>query len=136
MAQATPTIAASPVVPTPTAVASPIPQGPPDVRIVGLNFDGIVPNSESDEWIAVQNFGGAPVNLAGWRIYADDPGQDFSFPSFDLQPGQGCRVYTNEYHPETCGFSFGRGSAIWANQERECGYLYRPDGSEASSWCY
>jgi hypothetical protein len=32
------------------------------------------------------------------------------------QPGQTRRVYANESHLETCGFSFGSGKAIWNNK--------------------
>jgi hypothetical protein len=54
---------------------------------------------------------------------------------YTLQPGQTCRVYTNESHPDTCGFSFGSGKAIW-NNKGDCGHLYRKDGSEANTYCY
>lgn len=83
----------------------------------------------------IANQGGTAVNLSGWRLNADDDGQDFGFPGFDLQPGQRCRVYTNESHPDTCGFSFNSGKAIWAN-EGECGHLYDATGAEVSSWRY
>jgi hypothetical protein len=71
--------------------------------------------------------GGAPADIGGWRLNAGDPGQDFIFPSFVLQPGQACRVYTNESHPESCDFNFGSGRAIWNNQG-DCGYLYDAGG--------
>jgi predicted ATPase with chaperone activity len=32
-----------------------------------------------------------------------------------MQPGDVCRIYTNENHPEWCGFNYGSGSAIWNN---------------------
>lgn len=75
------------------------------------------------------------MDLAGWRLNADDAGQDFWFPSFALQSGQSCRVYTNEGHPESCGFSFGNGQALWAN-DGECGHLFDPSGAEVSTYCY
>jgi hypothetical protein len=75
-----------------------------------------VPRVESDEYAKIANEGGAPMDIGGWRLNAGDPGQDFIFPSFVLQLGQACRVYTNESHPESCGFSFGSGRAIWNNQ--------------------
>ncbi|HEX6385552.1 MAG TPA: lamin tail domain-containing protein [Anaerolineae bacterium] len=85
------------------------PAAPGNVQITSIFFDGAVTQVESDEYAVITNQGGAAVNLAGWRLNAGDPGQDFVFPAFDLQPGQSCRVYTNESPPETCGFSFGRG---------------------------
>ena len=39
-----------------------------------------------------------------------------------MLPGQVCRIYTNEYHPECCGFNYGSGSAIW-NNTGDCAYL-------------
>jgi hypothetical protein len=97
--------------------------------------DGAVPQVESDEYAVIQNQGGTAVDLSGWRLNAGDPGQNFIFPPFDLQPGQSCRVYTNEVHPETCGFSFGSGRAIW-NNGGDCGYLYDANGNEVSRYCY
>ena len=46
-----------------------------------------------------------------------------------------CRVYTNEHHPESCGFSFGSGSAIW-NNKGDYGHLYDASGAEVSTYCY
>jgi len=116
--------------PPPTAAPSP---GP--VVIAYIYYDGQVPRVESDEYATIKNVGGSAVNLAGWRLNADDPGQDFYFPDFWLQPGQECRVYTNESHPEWCGFSFGSGSALWANAG-ECGHLFDSSGTEVSTYCY
>ncbi len=61
--------------------------------------------------------------------------QDFRFPAYVLQPGESCRVYTNEVHPETCGFSFGFSEPVWSNSG-DCGYLYDPDGALMSEYCY
>ena len=35
---------------------------------------------ESEEYAVIANVGGSPVNLGGWRLNADDAGQDF-FPA-------------------------------------------------------
>jgi hypothetical protein len=92
------------------------------VIIRSVYYDGAVPRVESDEYAEIANEGSALADIGGWRLNAGDPVQDFIFPSFVLQPGQACRVYTNETHPESCGFSFGSGRAIWNNQG-DCGYL-------------
>jgi hypothetical protein len=34
-----------------------------------------------------------------------------------MQPGQVFRVYTNEYHPEWCGFSYGSGALLLTEQD-------------------
>lgn len=52
-----------------------------------------------------------------------------------MQPGQECRVYTNEVHPETCGFNFHSGKALWNNQG-DCGRPFDANGTIASEYCY
>jgi hypothetical protein len=127
--------------PAPTATPAPLPTDAPPpapapaVVISFLYYDGQVSRVESDEYAEITNTGGSAVNLAGWRLNAGNPGQDFWFPSFDLQPGQSCRVYTNQTHAEYCGFSFGSGQALW-NNKGDCGYLYDAGGSEVSRRCY
>jgi phosphatidylserine/phosphatidylglycerophosphate/cardiolipin synthase-like enzyme len=135
---ATPTAPATPS-PTPTVTPSATPPTVPpptgDVQITDIFYDGIVPRVESDEYAEITNLGGQSVNLAGWRLNAGDPGQDFLFPSFNLAPGQSCRVYTNEIHSDHCGFSYGSGRALW-NNGGECGHLYNASGTEVSTHCY
>ena len=129
---------------TPVASPTPVPTEEPttapapsagEVRISHIHCDGEKGSSEPDEYCEIVNQGGAPVNLKGWRLNAGDPGQDFIFPDFTLAPGQTCRVYTNEHHPEWGGLSFGYGRAIWANKG-DCGYLYDASGREVSRECY
>jgi beta-N-acetylhexosaminidase len=57
------------------------------------------------------------------------------FPSHVMEPGQTCRVYTNEYHPEWCGFSYGSGSAIW-NNSGDCADLRDSYGDTVDTYCY
>jgi hypothetical protein len=127
--------AAQPPSPTPPTIppAATVVLG--DVVIRDIVYDGIVPQVESDEYAVIVNRGSAPVNLVGWRLNAGNPGQDFFFPDFVLQPGQMCRVYTNEVHPETGGFSFYSGRAIW-NNKGDCGYLYDGSRNLVSQSCY
>jgi len=138
----TPTPTETPITPVPTEppTATPTPtQTPlppvPVIEISYIFYDGLVPRVESDEYAQITNSGTGVANLQGWRLNAGDPGQDFIFPSHDIQPGQSCRVYTNEYHPESCGFSFGSASALWNNSE-DCGYLYNSSGVQVDEYCY
>lgn len=131
-----------PPVPTvqPAPTEPPIPTVPPagsssDVAITGIRANGDINPNEPDEYAIITNRGGGVVNLSGWRLNAGDDGQDFYFPGFELGPGMSCRVYTNENHPEYCGFSFGRGDAIWRNSG-DCGYLFEANGAEVSRYCY
>ena len=124
-----PLVACSQVVePTP-----PPPSG--NVQIIDIYYDGAEPTHEGDECAVIQNVGDSPVDIGGWRLNAGDVGQDFYFPAFTMQPNQVCRVYTDEYHPEWCGFNFGSDSALWANAG-DCGYLYNSSGVLVSRYCY
>ena len=118
--------------PLPTDTLPPV-AAPGDVYISSIFYNGVVEQVESDEYAVITNRGAAVVNLAGWRLNAGEPDQNFYFPSFDLQPGQSCRVYTNEAHPESCGLSFGIGSAIWRNSG-DCGTLHDATGAEVSRY--
>jgi micrococcal nuclease len=123
---------------TPEPVVLPTESAAPsagDVQITFIFYDGIVKQVESDEYAEIANVGAAPIDIGGWLLNAGDPGQDFVFPGFVLQPGQVCRVYTNEYHPDSCGFSFGSSRAIW-NNKGDCGYLYNANRELASTYCY
>lgn len=134
------TVTAVAAAPTPVPTDSPaltatVPPAPGAVVISYIYYDGQVARVESDEYAVITNQGGSPVNLGGWHLNAGDDGQDFWFPAFELAPGQSCRVYTNEVHPETCGFSFNYGRAIW-NNDGECGVLYDQNNVEVSRYCY
>jgi hypothetical protein len=60
----------------------------------------------------------------------------FHFPAgFVMQPGQVCRVYTDELHPGWCGLSFGYGkSGVWNNNEPDAAVLFDGDGAVVSRW--
>lgn len=121
----------------PAPTATPVPQqtGTPKVIISYVYYDGEVYRTEDDEYAVITNNGNVPQNLGGWLLNAGDPYQDFHFPNYILNPGQSVRVYTNEVHPETGGFSFGIGRAIWNNQG-DCGELYNSSGANVSEYCY
>jgi endonuclease YncB( thermonuclease family) len=133
--------------PPPTATPAPVqpaqPAAPPaapeggttNVHLQSVMYDGAVARVESDEYAIIVNTGSAAANIGGWRLNAGDPGQDFVFPSFTLAPGQAVRVYTDEHHPDSGGFRFGSGKAIW-NNKGDCGYLYDAGGAEVDQYCY
>ncbi|MCX6044593.1 MAG: lamin tail domain-containing protein [Chloroflexi bacterium] len=127
---------ADPAQPAPTATPAATTGGTANVIIQSVFYDGAVYRVESDEYAVIANTGTAAINIGGWLLNAGDPGQNFTFPSFTLAAGQVCRVYTNEIHPESCGFSFGIGRAIWNNTDADCGYLYDASGQEVSNYCY
>ena len=65
-----------------------------------------------------------------------DVNQSFTFVSGMIQPGQEIRVYTNEVHPESGGYSFGKGSAIWNNCQPDTAGLFNPGGTLVSQATY
>jgi phosphatidylserine/phosphatidylglycerophosphate/cardiolipin synthase-like enzyme len=104
------------------------------VVITDIFYDGVKGSAEPDEYVEIRNSGNAAVQLQGWTLM-DEAEHTFVFPAFLMQPGQTCRVYTNEDHPEWCGFSYGRGSAIW-NNDGDCAYLRDSGGVLVDSYCY
>ena len=135
-------------IPEPTATvpptASPTPTATPtstplvtSVFIECIFFDGVVPTSEADEFVQIINQGSAAVDLAGWKLVdISDGTPEFIFPSDGLSPGERIRVYTNQVHPEWGGFSFGRGTAIWANSDPDTAGLFDSQGTEVSTKSY
>jgi competence protein ComEC len=83
------------------------------VRITNIFYDG-TGTTEPDEYVEIRNEEAQPVQLQGWSL-SDEGNHIFAFPASVMQPSQICRIYTNEDHPEWCGFSYGKGDAIWNN---------------------
>ena len=106
---------------------------PGNIQIVYIFYDGLEWMYEGDEYAKIRNVGGRSLSLSGWRLNAGDVGQNYYFPAYTMQPGQECRVYTDEYHPESCGFNFGSPEALW-NNSGDCGYLYNGGGSLVSTY--
>lgn len=132
----TATLPAPTSAPLPTATQPPPVAAPGDVAISSVRYNGDINPQEPDEYAVITNRGGAVVNLGGWRLNAGEPDQNFGFPSFDLGPGQSCRVYTNQVNADSCGGgTFGSGQAIW-NNGGDCGILYNAEGAEASRYCW
>ena len=130
--------------PTPTFFPSPTPtftatstQSPPhitgNVQIINIFYDGSG-QFEPDEYVEIQNKDTFSIQLVNWTL-RDQASHIFTFPSFVIQPNQICRVYTNQDHPESCGFNFHSGVAIW-NNGGDCGYLRDSSGTQISQFCY
>jgi uncharacterized repeat protein (TIGR02543 family) len=118
---------------------------PIDIQITHINFDGEVYLYESDEFVEITNLGSESVDLHGWTLRDADPDeadQSFTFPSpiqnprVILNPGASVRVYTNEIHWESGGFSFGSTVAIWHNTEPDTVVLIDDEGNEVSRSSY
>ena len=103
-------------------------------------YDGEVPRSEADEYVQLFNQGPGRVELLGWRL-ADlgARGPEFAFEnSYTMENGERVRVYTDQVHANWGGFSFGRGSAIWRNDENnpDTAGLFNPSGRMVSRKSY
>lgn len=123
--------------PTATRILMPSPSPAPlttGPMVIGLIIYRGEAWQEPDEFVEVLNDGTAPIQLKGWTL-SDDENHVFTFPSFVLGPGQHCRIYTNQYHPTTCGFSFFKFYPIWDN-DKDCAYLKDPLGETISTYCY
>lgn len=108
----------------------------PCVVIAHVQFKGQVKRSQSDEYVELRNTGTGSADLSGYRINAGDSGQDFVFPPGTvLQSNQGLRVYTNQVHKESGGFSFGSGRALW-NDDGDEALLYDPAGALVHRYGY
>jgi hypothetical protein len=91
-----------------------------DIAITSLNFDGKVPTTEADEYVVISNQSKNPTDVSGYYVYVATTGTQgptFTFPKGStIPPGKSVRIYTNEIHKETGGYSFGSGKAIWNNK--------------------
>lgn len=80
---------------TPSTEPSPEPEptGASNVQITKIFYDGLVPRSESDEYVEIKNLGNESQALAGWMIKDIDEGYpSLTFPSYILAPSASIRI--------------------------------------------
>lgn len=118
--------------PTPTATLPSSSTG--NVIITKIFYDGVLGRQEPDEYVEIRNDDTKSIQFQNWTL-RDSANHVYTFPNFIMQPDQVCRVYTNQNHPEWCGFSYGSGSAIW-NNSGDCAYLRNNQGQEIDQYCY
>ncbi|HEY9847863.1 MAG TPA: LamG-like jellyroll fold domain-containing protein [Leptolyngbyaceae cyanobacterium] len=97
----------------------------PQVEITHILYKGEVKRTQSDEYVEITNQEDKPVDISGWQI-ASGVGRNkfFTFPAgTTLTAGQKVRVYTNEVHPETGGFSCGSKLSLWKDTGDEAKLL-------------
>lgn len=109
----TPVLTKTPT-PTPTSTPSVLPPPSPyNVTIDGIRYQG-TGSQEPDEYVIIHNEDTQSISLNQWKL-KDNAGKVFTFPGMSMAPGMVCRVYTNENHPDWCGFSYGSTSPVWDN---------------------
>ena len=127
------------VTPQPTASAPPVSdrevQDNRTVKIARIEYDGVVGRNEPDEYVEIMNMGGEPVDITDWELQDTSGSREFRWEQYVLGAGASVRVYTNESHPETGGFSFGSSQALWRNGG-DVAELYDADGQLVSRFAY
>jgi uncharacterized repeat protein (TIGR01451 family) len=91
-------------------------------------------DQDPGEYVEIYNGDAQAVGLKDWTL-RNAANRVFTFPDYAIQPGQLCRIYTNEHHPEWCGFSFGSDSDVW-NYAQDCAYLRDDRGRLVDAHCY
>ncbi len=117
--------------PTSTVTSPPGDTGLVEIKFIFYAGTG---TSEPNEYVEIRNEESFPIQLNNWTL-RDVADHIFTFPSFEIQPDQVCRVYTNEYHPEWCGFNYGSGTAIW-NNSGDTAYLRDSNGILIDDYSY
>jgi len=60
------------------------------------------------------------MDISKYYVYVattGNQGPTFTFPkSTTIKAGESVKIYTNEIHKESGGYSFGSGKAIWSNK--------------------
>ena len=110
------------------------------IDIVDIVFNGDINPEEPDEYVLLRNVSDKAQDLSGWKLISLNPSglnnPEFSFPAGALMAAdQSCRVYTNEVHPEHCGFNWGSLQAIWRNAGDKA-ELRDGTGALVDAFCY
>lgn len=121
----TPTQTATPTTPPPATTG--------DIRITTIFYDGSG-TSEPDEFVEIRNYDTSFIQVQNWTL-RDLANHIYTFPNFVMAPSQTCRIYTNEIHPDSCGFSYGSASAIW-NNSGDTAYLRNSIGTLIYEYSY
>ena len=107
-----------------------------NVEITDISYKGDVKRTQSDEYVEIGNSGNAAADLSNWKVTSTGKNQIFTFPEgTSLAANQTIRVYTDQVHEESGGFSFGSSTAIW-NDQGDTGKLLDAKGNEVSSFSY
>jgi hypothetical protein len=93
---------------------------------------------EPDEYVVIKNLSSCFQDLTGWTLKnISKPSPPFKFPPYTIFPGEIVRIYTDEYHPETGGFTFYFGTGdLWSNDNPDIAVLYDAQGNEVSRKSY
>lgn len=105
------------------------------VQITDIFYDGIKGSNEPDEYVEITNTGRGTVDITDWELQDVTGRREYKWENYTLQPGAKIRVYTGEKRPESGGFTFDSGRALWANKG-DVAELYDADKELISRYAY
>lgn len=101
--------------------------GWPKVYITAIRYRGTAAG-EADEFIEIQNVGGASQDMTGWRALAVESNTSFFFTEGSvLNPGAVCRFYTGAAREDSCPGSVNLASSgVWNDNAGRAQLWYDP----------
>jgi len=105
------------------------------VQISDIFYDGTKGSHEPDEYVEIANVGAQPVSMDGWVLHDIYGDQRYTWHGYTLPAASKIRVYTNEVHNDSGGFTFASNDAIWANKG-DAAELLDSTGTVVSTFSY
>ena len=133
-AEAIPTLTVLPTVTEPPVSSEEV-QVNRSVQITDIFFNGVIGSQEPDEYVEITNSGPEPVDITDWELQDTTGDREYKWENYIMQPGEKIRIYTNEVHEETGGFSFRSRGSIWRNSG-DVAELYDLDKQLVSRYAY
>ena len=115
----------------PSATASPIPTAtnpPPTATATRVRTVEIITVNKPMEYVEIQNFSQADVNLRGWRLISETGDQSCNLRG-TLSPNEVLRIWSRRGSP---GFDCRLGNDIWLDAAADPAVLYNAQGEEVS----
>ncbi len=112
----------TPMPPTDTPTP-PEPPPPVEAHVVIVAID------KREEYVDIQNTGGAPQDLTGWLLLSERGEQKCPLGGV-IQPGETLRIWAMSEDVDNGGYNCGHGRPIWNNKERDPAVLYDATGQE------
>ena len=115
----------------PSATASPVPTAtnpPPTPTATSVRSVEIIAVNKPAEYVDIQNFSPAPVDLRGWRLVSETGNQSCDLRG-TLAPNEVLRIWARRGNP---GFDCRFPNDIWRDNIADPAVLYDPQGVEVS----
>lgn len=112
----------------PAATATPIPTNTVTATPTSVRLVEIINVDKAAEYVEIQNFTQAPVNLRGWRLVSETGNESCALRG-TLDPNEVLRIWSRRGNP---GFDCQLGREIWSDNQADSAVLYNPLGEEVS----